>query len=174
MTTAPYAYSLRDIHGPDPVAWWPPAPGWWLLALALAALLWLAWRYRPQIRIAIRSPWRWDAARRLRDLRRRARHQDLKTTAQEFSELVRRIGIARYGRSACAGLAGENWLLWLQEHDRSGFPWAERGRLLLEAPYAPPVPRQAEADRLLELIDAALAWLGADLQYSARGAKAGV
>ncbi len=43
--------NLRDIHLPDPVGWWPPAPGWWLLLLlALAtlafSLVWLIKRYR--------------------------------------------------------------------------------------------------------------------------------
>ena len=32
---------LRDIHLPEPISWWPPAPGWWILAVASCALL--AW-----------------------------------------------------------------------------------------------------------------------------------
>ena len=36
---------LRDIHLPVEPGWWPPAIGWWLLALMLAAAVaWLAWR----------------------------------------------------------------------------------------------------------------------------------
>ncbi len=30
---------LRDIHLPDPISWWPPAPGWWVLAVVVLALL---------------------------------------------------------------------------------------------------------------------------------------
>ena len=40
---------LRDIHLPEPIGWWPPAPGWWLLALVfLSALIYVAlwWRQR--------------------------------------------------------------------------------------------------------------------------------
>jgi hypothetical protein len=47
----PFAYQLRDIHGPDPVSWWPPAPGWWLLALGTILCLWLLWRLLPLLRI---------------------------------------------------------------------------------------------------------------------------
>ena len=31
--------NLNDIVAPAPVAWWPPAPGWWMLAALLATLL---------------------------------------------------------------------------------------------------------------------------------------
>jgi len=39
---------LRDIHLPEAISWWPPAPGWWILALAGSTLtVWLLrWLYR--------------------------------------------------------------------------------------------------------------------------------
>ncbi|MBQ0718988.1 MAG: DUF4381 domain-containing protein [Gammaproteobacteria bacterium] len=44
---------LRDIHLPQAVHWWPPAPGWWLVGVLLLALtIWLSRylqaRYRRQ------------------------------------------------------------------------------------------------------------------------------
>ena len=138
---------LRDIRGLDPVSWWPPALGWWLLAGLILLLLYLAWRYRASLRLRIPpipvlriGNWRWDAGRQLRDLRQRAGGQDPKQTAVELSELLRRIAMARLGREACAGLVGEGWLAWLAEQDPKGFDWRTRGRPLLDAPYAPPAP----------------------------------
>jgi len=30
---------LRPLHLPDQIGWWPPAPGWWLLAGVAAVVL---------------------------------------------------------------------------------------------------------------------------------------
>ena len=31
--------NLKDIHLPPPVSFWPPAPGWWILAVLLITSL---------------------------------------------------------------------------------------------------------------------------------------
>ena len=36
---------LRDIHLPEPVSWWPPAPGWWILAIIILAILFFSIRW---------------------------------------------------------------------------------------------------------------------------------
>jgi hypothetical protein len=161
----PGAEQLRDIHGIQGVPWWPPGPGWWMLTLAMLALALFAWRFRARIRLTIPplpfvtlGSWRWDASRRLRDLRRRAGTQDGKETASELSELLRRIAMARLGRDACAGLTGEDWLAWLGGNDPKGFDWPRQGRLLLDVPYA----RRgtiSHSQELLLLIDAAYDWV---------------
>jgi hypothetical protein len=161
----PGVEQLRDIHGIQGVPWWPPGPGWWLLAAAVLALVVSAWRFRAQIRLRIPplpvlnlGSWRWDAARQLRDLRRRAGTQDSKQTAGELSELLRRIAMARLGRDACAGLTGEDWLAWLGGNDPKGFDWPRHGRLLLDVPYAPP-GKSSRSGELLSLIDAVYDWV---------------
>jgi hypothetical protein len=164
---------IRDIHGFAGVPWWPPGPGWWLLAGGLVLLTLLIWRFRSTLRLRIPIPvitlgdWRWDAARQLRALRRQVQGDKLglKEAAGTVSELLRRVAMARLGRHACAGLTGNDWLSWLQTNDPNGFDWQSRGHLLLEAPYAPPQGLGAgtrSAD-LIALIDAAHDWVASEV-----------
>ncbi|SEH08073.1 DUF4381 domain-containing protein [Candidatus Venteria ishoeyi] len=157
---------LRDIHGLDSIPWWPLAPGWWLLLAVVVLLLLFAGKIRRRL------DWRPDARSQLNKLYRQIKRQPDKATLAEFSELMRRLAIARYGRESCAGLQGEAWLSWLQAHDPKRFRWQERGQLLLSLPYAPPdapiATNRKEEKQVRTLFRAARAWVDAELPKRAQ------
>ena len=53
--------NLRDIHEPLPPPFWPPAPGWWILAILLLAAIAFTvfvFRHRHRARERARAPYR--------------------------------------------------------------------------------------------------------------------
>lgn len=144
---------LRGYHLPDPVSWWPPAPGWWLLALLGIALVvalasWLLRRYR-------RGAARRVARSELAGLRAAfARDQEAAAFARGLSRLLRRVALARFPRDQVAGLAGEDWLAFLDDHGGNGRFVEGPGRLLVEAPYRPTSKLPVD-----ELADLARGWI---------------
>jgi len=138
VNTSPQELPLRDIHLPDPVSWWPPAPGWWLLALAASILTVL-------IFVRLRKPKRGRSTKansrfRLEVLTKEYdEHQDQQRFLRELSSLLRRVSLSFYGRSEVASLTGEAWLRLL---DRTLGTDAFRqgpGRILAIGPYQPSV-----------------------------------
>jgi hypothetical protein len=149
---------LRDIHLPGPIAWWPPAPGWWLLlALGLAALGLYGLRY-------FHGRHRRAALRGLQRVRL-ALEQGAEPVGclQNVSTLVRRFAMTTVAKAATApepdvpGLIGEPWLNYLDSRwQRDAFVRGP-GRRLLAAPYARPNSiARAEA---LELTTLCKEWL---------------
>ena len=130
----PSQIPLRDLHLPDPVGWWPLAPGWWLLlGLLLAGVAVIAWRALGR--------WRRGRARR-HALRAVDRVEaaflsdgDAVAAAGRLSALLRRAMLAYAPRDEIAGLAGDEWLGWL-DRDLS-LPQFRNGagRRLLDLPY---------------------------------------
>lgn len=108
----PEQIPLRDLHLPDPVGWWPLAPGWWvLITLAVAGIVYLLYRqYRR---------WRHNRLRRIalselsRVYNNYRQGTDALTLAKDISELLRRAMLAYSPRAEVAGLTGEQWLAWL-------------------------------------------------------------
>ena len=138
---------LRDIHLPEAVSWWPPAPGWWLLLalLALAAVsAWLAWRRRRSTRYRalvelrrLRAEWRAGLAPR--------------DAVDRIAALLRRTLISHRGRDGYAATSGERWLAQMRDLgplDEATIGW------LGDARYRP--RQDCDVARLLE---ASEAWL---------------
>lgn len=108
---------LHDIIEPPPIPWWPPAPGWYVVVIAVAALLaWLLWRWS--------KSWRGNAYRRaaLREL------QKARTPAA-VAEVLRRTALDIAPRSTVASLSGEAWPAWLATGLSEEMPQAVRDQL---------------------------------------------
>lgn len=129
---------LRDIHLPLEPSWWPPAPGWWLLALLLVlALAWLLSRWLQGRRIA--------RARRvlLRELDAACRLDGGAAQVAAMSELLRRA--ARRHAPQAVSLRDEAWLAFLDGDDPSRAFRDGPGRVLLDGPYRHDVDPDAAA-----------------------------
>ncbi|ODT98766.1 MAG: hypothetical protein ABS83_03775 [Rhodospirillales bacterium SCN 65-16] len=103
--------NLRDIVLPQPVSYWPPAPGWWILAaLLLAGLALLV------ARAVVRH--RHDAYRRqaLRELAALPSPLDA-AGAQSLAAILKRTALVAFPRAETARLTGKEWLRFL---DQSG------------------------------------------------------
>lgn len=101
---------LRDVHLPADPNWWPPAPGWWLLAaVVLAAVAWLIFKAVQAYRR--RAPLR-TAERLLKELLAAQQRGDI--DAAEFlhqgNELIKRVLVRAYGYREYAPMAGQTWL----------------------------------------------------------------
>lgn len=122
---------LRDIHLPPEPAIWPPAPGWWLLALlALAALGLALWRAR---RALLRRRRRQRLIDELEQLRPAG--GDAAAVTQYLaglSQFLRRL--ARAVRADTVSLRGDDWIRFL---DRHGDGFHAYAGALTDAPYRP-------------------------------------
>jgi len=100
---------LRDIHLPDTGGIWPPAPGWWLLAIVCAVGLAVAvtlWRRQRR-----KTAWRRDARRLLTDLKARA-----SKTPEWFGELntfLKRVARQVHPNQNPQVMSGEQWIAFL-------------------------------------------------------------
>jgi hypothetical protein len=130
---------LRDLQTPEATSWWPPAPGWWVVALlvvlALAALVW-AWRRR-NARLAGRREAEASLQRLYEGWQASAKDDsDAACYAQGVLVLLRQIAIHMIGRQEIARSTGAAFIARLNALSATPLP-SEIGLALHEASYRP-------------------------------------
>lgn len=147
---------LHDIEGLDAVSPWPLAIGWWVFIacglLILGGAFWLLKR-----RLNYLRSWKRDTFKKLDRLEQNLSSSTAVETISFLSEYLRRIAMRRFPRKECAGLVGDAWLKWLKTHDPKQFDWTEKGKPLVEIPYAPSTDLPLQ--QIKELIQAVRHWV---------------
>jgi hypothetical protein len=134
---------LHDIAVPDPVPFWPPAPGWWVVTAVGLVLLLVA------VVVGI-GRWRRNRYRReaLAELERR-------TQSADIAELVKRAALAAFPRDRVAALTGDEWLAFLDETGRTDAFTRGAGKSLADAAYR----RPTEAGDVRDLVAVVRHWI---------------
>jgi hypothetical protein len=126
---------LRDIHLPEAVSFWPLAPGWWLAAGLVIALVIAVHLYR----VARRRSLKRAALAELAGIEESYQHSsDVSKLALEISVLLRRVALRRFRRDEVASLHGEDWARFLLRTDDSSGLSHENAASLSSAIYAGP------------------------------------
>jgi len=125
MDSANPLSQLADIHLPEPVGFWPPAPGWWILFFILCAILFWAgrryyarWRLQRGLSFAIRELDKCMNA--YREVSRTATQNDVDSLklnlASDVNAVLRRVAMKNFSHENFASLGGAAWIAFLRKH----------------------------------------------------------
>jgi hypothetical protein len=144
----PSQLPLKDLHLPDPINWFPPAIGWWLVIVLIPVLIALLyWSYQRFTRkTALKS------AKILLTTIKTSPMDNTQKLA-ELSALLRRVAMSVAPRAETAGLTGQAWLAFL-DSSLTGSPFTKgAGQCLASAPYRPSAPSEQEISQLISLCE---------------------
>ncbi len=115
---------LADIHLPGAISYWPPAPGWWILALialiALALLVRKAKRYRTQQNICQYALAELDACYARYTNTDNGNLGELKLRfVNQFNSVLRRVALVHFPQANVASLGGAAWVDFIRQNSES-------------------------------------------------------
>lgn len=144
----PTQLPLKDLHLPEAISWFPPAIGWWLVAILLLLTVWfLYWLYKRFTRKT--------AFKIARQLLTNIKDSPM-DNAQKLAELsawLRRVAITIAPREQTASLTGQAWLTFLDSSLKDSPFTTGVGRCLADAPYRPTAPSETEISQLISLCE---------------------
>lgn len=116
---------LADIHLPEPVSFWPPAPGWWVLAVIvlIAAVVFVRWWNQRHARQQVYL----HAVAELDRCMTRYAEQDGDSDQRKLdyvngvNSVLRRVALVHFPSANVASLGGAEWVEFIRENgDSSG------------------------------------------------------
>ena len=137
-TTAPAQdplAQLQDIHLPAEIGLWPPAWGWWVLALLIIATV-SALVFFIKRKIS-RNAYRTIAIAELNSIHKKYGSDQNSEYLQNLSIILRRTALSGFGSQFNASLKGNEWLKWLDEQcTKTNLQFSQGvGAALLIGPY---------------------------------------
>ncbi|WP_205340746.1 DUF4381 domain-containing protein [Denitrificimonas caeni] len=130
---------LQPIILPPPISGWPPAIGWWLLALLVIIVL-AGWRYLSSVKTQPQRPLNHDplrdsALQQLQTLPKPHGGEQVGPWLQQLNQLLKRICATRYPEHASHTLSGREWLAFLDS--RCPAAGLTRWMILVQGAYQP-------------------------------------
>ncbi|SFO80165.1 DUF4381 domain-containing protein [Pseudomonas borbori] len=134
---------LEPLIAPAPIDWWPPAPGWWLLALLVPLLLWGLTRLLRRLQRGRKAsvsdnaldPLRLAALAELEQLAKPYGGAPAGPWLQQLNGLLKRLCRQHYPQSHSHTLSSRGWLAFLDS--RCPAAGLTRWMILVEGAYRP-------------------------------------
>tara|TARA_R100001039_G_scaffold31155_1_gene23450 strand:- start:8995 stop:9537 length:543 start_codon:yes stop_codon:yes gene_type:complete len=135
---------MADIHLPAEPGIWPLAPGWWVLAaLLLALLIYGAWRLHQRLQLhrryrsALRELDKCLAALQANAGAEGPSMEQRLGYVNDVNSVLRRVALLHFEQSRVAGLSGQDWVAFIRQHDRAGRLTPALASALAEGRFAP-------------------------------------
>lgn len=143
---------LKDIHLPDPISWWPLAPGWYgLMLITLGLAVWFALILHKRLRDA--KPKKQALELLILYKQQEEITKNTQITSAKISELLRRVALVYFPRETVASLRGEAWIDFLNQNS-VGIDFKPVQSMLLDSPF-----KTSETLNLNPLISRAEQWI---------------
>lgn len=144
--------SLRDIHLPDAISWWPPAIGWWiLLALVIAVFIFIPKLYRRVTYTSLNKVANITYQNIVDEFKENNNDSDFIIATSKF---LRQTAMSYCGRDEVAQLTGDKWVQALNNITEHDYFTPDLKQSLVNAPYQKNISIDVE-----QLINAVQSWL---------------
>ncbi len=156
---------LKDIQLPEPVSCWPPAPGWWILAIIFMGLIafsiWKFLQYKHQ------QQYRKTAAHLLAQAKTLfSKNNDVKAYLQTLAEILRRTALTAYSEQSIESLQGDAWLQFLDTKIQKKLAGKENlsftkgpAKKITSLPYQDLTKKHIETNEIMAIHDTILFWV---------------